>query len=59
MDIKEIKSSEMSDILDFCSGIDDYGHIFYMDPKKLDEPFKKIMEGIGEVQAMMNESYGM
>ena len=59
MDIKEIKSTEMTEIIDFWQGINDYGHIFHLDPKLLDEPFKKIMDGIVEVQKMMDDSWSM
>ncbi len=58
-DIKELKEIEMIEILDFHQHIEDYGHIFLLDPKLLDEPFKKIMDGIKEVQQMMDDSYGM
>ena len=59
MDIKKLKSVEMSDIRDFCDGIDEYGHIYHYPPERLDEPFKKIMEGIEEVQQLMKESFDM
>ena len=42
-DIKEIKSLEMEEIIDFYRFIEDYGHIFYDDPSTLDEPFNKII----------------
>jgi|TARA_R110000744_G_scaffold316918_5_gene423568 endonuclease IV len=58
-DIKDIKEVEMIEILDFYDHIVDYGHIFALDPKLLDEPFKKIMDGINEVQQMMDDSYEM
>lgn len=58
-DIKEIKKAEMSEIIDFYYHIEDYGHIFHIDPKLLDEPFKKIIEGIEAVRQMMDDSYGM
>jgi len=57
MDIKEIKKYEVSEIYDFLNVLEDYGHIFLLEPKLLDEPFRKILEGIEEVQAMMDESY--
>ena len=59
MDIMEIKKAEMSEIIDFCYKIEEYGHIFHLDPKLLDEPFKKIIEGMESVEKMMDESYGM
>jgi len=57
--IKEIKKLEIQEILDFYYGIEEYGHIFHLDPKLLDEPFKKIMEGITEIGKMMDDSYSM
>lgn len=56
--IKEIKNNEMQEIIDFYTFIEEYGHIFYDDPKILDEPFKKIMEGIEEVRIIIDDSYG-
>lgn len=59
MDIKELKPQEMQEIIDFYYHIEDYGHIFHFEPEKLDEPFKKIIEGILEIRKMMDDSYGM
>lgn len=59
MDINKIKSSEMQDIIDFYYKIEEYGHIFYLDQKLLDEPFKKILEGINEINKMMDDSYNI
>lgn len=59
MDIGEIKKEEMQEILDFYYGIQEYGHIFHMDPKLLDEPFNKILEGIQCVNQMMKDSFEM
>lgn len=59
MDIKEIKSEEMTEIIDFWQHAEDYGHIFHFDPKLLDEPFRKIIEGISEIKKMMNDSWEM
>ena len=59
MDIKELKPQEMEEIIDFYYYIEDYGHIFHFEPEKLDEPFKKIIEGISEIRKMMDDSYGM
>jgi len=58
-DIKELKKAEMIEIIDFYYHIEDYGHIFHLDPKLLDEPFKKIIEGIKAIEKMMDDSYGM
>ena len=57
MDIKEIKSTEVSEMYDFLEGLQDYGHIYHYPPEKLDEPFKKIMEGIDEIQQLMKDSF--
>lgn len=59
MDIAEIKKLEMSEIMDFCDFIQDYGHIFMKDPKVLEEPFKKILEGIEEIKQHVDDCYGM
>jgi len=59
MDIAILKKDEMQEIKDFCNGIEEFGHIFLLDPKLLDEPFRKILEGIEEIHGMMNESFGM
>lgn len=56
-DIKELKYNEMQEIIDFYYHIEDFGHIFYLEPSKLDESFKKILEGISEIRSMMDESY--
>lgn len=57
MTIQEIKSKEMSEILDFYEFIQEYGHIFYGTEEELDKPFKKILEGIEEVRNIVNEYY--
>ncbi len=59
MDIKELKSQEMQEIIDFYYLIQEYGHVFHLEPKLLDEPFKKILEGMSEVKKMMDDSYEM
>jgi len=59
MDIKQIKSQEMQDIIDFYYFIEDYGHIFHLDPKLLDEPFKQILDGISKIEKYMDDSYSM
>lgn len=59
MDIKEIKKEEISEIYDFLNLLQDYGHVYHYPPEQLDEPFKKIMEGIQEIQQLMNDSYEM
>ena len=59
MDIKKIKEEEVNKMYDFLAGLQDYGHIYYYPPEKLDEPFKKIMEGIEEIQQLMEDSFEM
>ena len=59
MGILEIKPEEMAEIREFCEFIKDYGHIFYAEPEDLDEPFRKIMEGIREVEEIVRDSYEM
>lgn len=56
-DIKQHKSLEMQEIIDFYYLIDEYGHVFYDDPKVLDEPFNKIIEGINEITEIINNNY--
>lgn len=59
MNIKEIKKNEMQEIIDFYHDINDYGHIYHYPPERLDEPFKKILEGIEEIQKLMKDSFEM
>lgn len=59
MDIKELKPQEMDEIINFFHLVEDYGHVFHLEPKLLDEPFKKIIEGIMEIRKMMDDSYSM
>jgi len=56
-EIKHLKEKEMQEVIDFYYFIDDYGHIFYDDPKILEEPFKKIIEGIEQVKNIINDNY--
>lgn len=49
----------MQEIIDFYYKIDEYGHIFHLDPSLLDEPFKKILEGMSEIDKMMDDSFEM
>jgi len=55
--IKDIKSTEMQEIIDFYYLIEEYGHIFHEDPEVLDGPFKKILEGIEEIKTIMDDNY--
>ena len=57
--LKELKKQEFGEICDFINHLQDYGHIFHLDPKLLDEPFRKILEGMAEIEKMMDDSYGM
>lgn len=57
MNIAEIKKYEIEEIYDFLEGLRDYGHIYHYAPENLDKPFQKILEGISEVQQMMNDSF--
>jgi hypothetical protein len=59
MDIKEIKKQEVEEIIGFYSHLQDYGHVYHYEPEKLNEPFKKIMDGISEVRKLMDDSYSM
>lgn len=58
-DIYEEKKYEMLEIEDFCDVVREYGHVFRFDLKDLDDPFRKILEGISEIKKMMDDSYGM
>lgn len=58
-DINQLKNNEMNEIIDFYNKIEEYGHIFHLDPELLDKPFNKILEGMKEIEDMMDESYGM
>jgi hypothetical protein len=55
MNIKDIRKSEMEQIIDFWNHIQEYGHIFYGDNKELEEPFKKILQGIEEVRKIQDK----
>jgi hypothetical protein len=55
MNIKYIRKSEMEQIIDFWNHIQEYGHIFYGDNQELEEPFKKIIEGIEEVRKIQDK----
>lgn len=59
MDIKDLKPHELQEIIDFYYRIEEFGHIFHLDPKLLDEPFNKILEGINEIDNLMNDSYSI
>lgn len=59
MDIKKIKSDEIQEIYNFLDGLQEYGHIYHFPPENLDVPFKKILEGIKEIQKLMKDSFEM
>ena len=59
MDIKKIKEQEIHDISNFLEVLEEYGHVYHYPPEKLDEPFKKILEGIQEINELMDDSYEM
>ena len=59
MDIKKIKEQEIDDISNFLEVLEEYGHVYHFPPEKLDEPFKKILEGIQEIHELMDDSYEM
>jgi hypothetical protein len=54
-DIKDLRKNEMEEIIDFWNRIQEYGHIFYGDNQELEEPFKKIIEGIEEVRKIQDK----
>jgi hypothetical protein len=54
-DIKDLRKNEMEEIIDFLNNIQEYGHIFYGDNQELEEPFKKIIEGIEEVRKIQDK----
>ena len=59
MDINEIKKDEIQEIIEFYYFIKEYGHIFHLESKLLDEPFKKIIEGMDEVRDLVEKSYSI
>jgi hypothetical protein len=59
MNIGEIKKYEMEEILDFYYAIKEHGHIYHYPAEKLNAPFKKILEGIEEVNQLMKDSFEM
>ena len=59
MDINKIKEQEIHDISNFLEVLEEYGHVYHFPPEKLDEPFKKILEGIQEINELIDDSYEM
>ena len=57
--INEIKSIEIQEIKDFLENLEEYGHIFHLDPKLLDKPFNQILQAMSEIEDMMDESFSM
>lgn len=58
-DIMQLKKEEMQKIIDFYHGVEEYGHIYHFPDEALDEPFRKILEGIAEVNKLMDDSFEM
>lgn len=56
-DIKQLKKEEMDEILAFYTFIEDYGHIFYDDPKVLDVHFDNILSSIEEIRKIVDDNY--
>ena len=52
-DINQLRKEEMEEIIDFYNFIAEFGHIFYGDNSELEEPFKKITEGIEQVKEII------
>ena len=59
MNINEIKEEEVQAIYDFYDHVQNFGHIYHYPVEMLDEPFRKILEGIKEVTKLMDDSYSM
>lgn len=57
MNINEIKKEEVQTVINFLQHLEDYGHIYYYPDKWLDEPFRKILEGISEIKKLMDDSW--
>lgn len=55
--IKERNKIEMQEMIDFYYFIEEYGHIFYDDPKILDDPFKQILDGIEKIRKIVDDNY--
>ena len=55
--IKQLRKGEMEEIINFYHFIKEYGHIFYGDNSELEEPFKKITDGIEQVRAIVEDYY--
>ena len=55
--INQIRKEEMEQVIDFYYHIEEYGHIFYGDNSELEEPFKKITEGIEQVREIVENYY--
>ena len=57
--IEEYKYAEIMEIYGFLDGLEEYGYIYHCPLDKLDEPFEKILEGIAEIQQLLDDSYEM
>jgi len=58
-DIRDLKKDDLIKMQDFLETVEDYGHIYHYPDNKLNEPFKKITDGIDEILEMMNDSWEM
>jgi uncharacterized protein YktA (UPF0223 family) len=55
--IKDLRKTEMQEVIDFYYHIEEYGQIFYGDNSELDPAFKKIIEGIEDVRKIIEDYY--
>lgn len=55
--IKELRKTEMQEIIDFYYHIEEYGHIFYGDNSELNPGFEKIIQGIEEIEKIIDDYY--
>mgnify|MGYP000963190906 CR=1 FL=1 len=55
-DIKEIKKAEMSEIIDFYYKIEEYGHIFHLDPKSATKGCKNAQTIINNLEKDLDNS---
>ena len=58
MGIRKYKGDEMVEIEEFVRRLDEYEYMFVGDPDLLVEPFSKILEGIEQIDALLDDSWG-
>jgi len=58
MDIKDVRHTEMIEIIDFYNFIEEYGHIFGGKNEELDPGFNSIIIGIEAIRKLVNDHYG-